>query len=395
MFEEEIRKIAIEYNFPEDLLIYLNNFWDVSRLESIISSLRHPPKYYSIRINTLKTTIEEVYTSLEKAGINLCYHPFIDEALLIEVKGPHQIKVTNKIVVANKYAAESVYIGADLYSRGIKSAKNVKKGDFVTIMDENGNPIANGIAVKDEKEILNNKSGLAVKVLESVYRTLSLRSLDEYIYGKICDQSIPAMLTSIVLDPQPNEVIVDMCAAPGGKATHIAQITFDKASIYAFDNSPSKLSKLNENIIRLGIKSIRTFLSDSRYIHVDYPYLKADRILLDPPCSALGVRPKLFERKSVADIMACAKYQMQFFKSAVEILKRGGVLVYSTCTITPHENEMIVKNALENFPLELDGQKLYLGERGLNIISKHDLLQRFYPDKNDTSGYFIAKFIKV
>ncbi|MEM0084907.1 MAG: RsmB/NOP family class I SAM-dependent RNA methyltransferase [Candidatus Methanomethylicia archaeon] len=395
MSEEDINKLSETSGFPKDILSYLSNFFNFTKLKSIITYLTLPPKFYSIRVNTLKADVDEVYNSLEKKGIDVLYHPKLNEALLIKLKGPFKICKKGKIVIADKNAAESVYIGADLYAPGVLSAENVKKGDLVTITDERGYLIANGIAMQDEKEIFSNRKGIAVKVLESVYHSAPIRNLDEYNQGKIYEQSIPAMLTSIILESNPGEVIVDMCAAPGGKTTHIAQLTSNNAKIYAFDNSISKLNKLKENIERLGVKNVNVVFADSRYLHIDYPYLKADKVLLDPPCSALGVRPKLFERKSVKDILACAKYQMQFFKSATEILKKGGVLVYSTCTITPDENELIVKYALENYPLELDTQILYLGSRGLEIMPNYNLLQRFYPDEHDTPGFFIAKFVKV
>ena len=187
---------------------------------------------------------------------------------------------------------------------------------------------------------------------------------------------------------------MDMCAAPGGKSSHLAQLMNDSGMIYAFDNSGSRLSKLSANMRRLGVRSVTPIRADSRYLHVDYPHLKADRVLIDPPCSAIGVRPKLFERKSLRDIFSCVKYQVQFFEPAVELLKVGGVLVYSTCTLTPDENESVVNFALENFPLELDRQPIYFGSSGLSLLDDAELVQRFYPDIHDTSGYFIARFVK-
>lgn len=395
MCEKDVYNIREDSLFPEDLLSHLSKFFDVNKLRSLITSLTLPPTFYSIRVNTLKAEPDEIYEFLSVMGVEVSFHEVLNEALLIKLKGPFKIHEKGKVVVADKNAAESVYIGADLYAPGVLSAENVKKSDMVTIVDERGFPIANGIAMQDEKDIFNFRRGVAVKVLESIFSSISIRDLEIYNLGKIYGQSIPAMLTSIILEPQPGETIVDMCAAPGGKTTHIAQLTSNNAKIYAFDNSKSKLNKLKENINRLGVRNVTVALADSRYLHIDYPYLKVDKVLLDPPCSALGVRPKLFEHRSVKDILNCVRYQMQFFDAAVSILKKGGTLVYSTCTITPDENELIVKYALENYPLELDSQNLYLGSRGLDILSNSKLLQRFYPDEHDTPGYFIAKFVKI
>ncbi|MCS7097270.1 MAG: RsmB/NOP family class I SAM-dependent RNA methyltransferase [Candidatus Methanomethylicia archaeon] len=395
MSREDISKFANEINFPEELILYLMKFFNFERLKSIIIHLKKPPKFYSIRVNTLKTSTEKVYDSLIRLGLEVYMHPKLKEAILIGLKGPYPIEKVGKNVIVDKNAAESVYIGADLYAPGVISAKDVKRGDLVTVICETGIPVANGIAMQNENEIMDIRRGLAVKVLNSVYKCPSIRSLDEYMRGEIYEQSIPSMLTSIVLEPKPYEVIVDMCAAPGGKTTHIAQLTLDKAKIFAFDNSLSKVEKLKENVYRLNIKSVHIAHADSRYLHVDYPHLKANKVLLDPPCSALGVRPKLFERKTFKDIISCVKYQLQFFKPAVEILTKGGILVYSTCTITPDENELVVDYVLKNYPLELEEQILYLGTHGLDIITKSNMLQRFYPDEHDTPGYFIAKFVKI
>ncbi len=382
-------------SYPKDLVKLLLQYFDEKRLSSIIASLGRPPKYYSFRVNTMKISPEQLIHDLGLRGIYVKQHSMLEEAMLIKVEGPFDIPVVPKKVVVDKFAAESVMLGAQLYAPGIIRAERVKLGDKVTIVDEFGNPIAYGMAVMSGDDMVRLRRGLAVKIEVSRYKCISLRELPEYLNGLIYEQSIPAMLTSLIVAPRPGEVIVDMCAAPGGKTTHLAQLMGNTGRIYAFDNSRSRIRKLLENIKRLGAKNIVVMLSDSRYIHRDFPALKADRVLIDPPCSALGVRPKIFESKSSLDVISCSNYQLQFFEAAVNVIKPGGVIVYSTCTFTAEENELLVEKVLERYPLELDEQPIRIGAPGLSLIPQNNFLQRFYPDIHDSPGYFIARFVRL
>jgi len=387
--------LASKYGYSEELVELLLQYFDADRLSSILSSLKRPAKWYSFRVNTLKIDPERLMSILIDEGVNVIQHPKIEEALLVEVEGPFEFSGAEKVVVADKYAAESVMQGAQLYVPGVLTAVGVEPGDEVLVVDEFGHPVAVGTAVLSGAEMERRSSGLAVKITRSLFKCISLRELEAYSLGLIYEQSIPAMLTSLILGPSPGDVIVDMCAAPGGKTSHIAQLMGNSGRIIAFDNSKSRISKLVDNMRRLGVKNVVAIHGDARYIHKDHPNLKADKVLIDPPCSALGVRPKLYERKSRRDVISCANYQRQFFEPAVEVVKPGGVVVYSTCTLTAEENELVVEYALTNCPLELVDQEIYLGSEGLPLISKSALLQRFYPDVHGTPGYFIAKFVRI
>ena len=382
-------------DYPIDIKNQLLKFFDYEKLISILRALEKPSKQYTFRTNTLKISTEKLYSKLLEKNLNVKLHSKLDEALTIPIEGPFEIEVEGGIVVANKYAAESVYQGSHLYAPGVISAEGVEKGKKVTVIDEQGLPIAVGIAVMDGKEMVKLKRGLAVKIERSIYKSISLRELEEYEQGLIYEQSVPAILTSLILNPSPGDIILDMCAAPGGKTSHMAQLMGNMGRIYAFEKSKLRYLKLKENLMRMGVKCAFPLLEDSRYVDLKYPQLKVDKILIDPPCSALGVRPKLFERRTLRDVLSLMQYQIQFFKAAVKVIGEGGIIVYSTCTITPHENELIVEKVLEKFPLELDWQSIHIGSTGLNIIDGNRLLQRFYPDEHDTPGYFIARFVKV
>ena len=381
------------FKYPEDLVHILLSRYGVERCFSLLNSLKTPGLHYAIRVNTLKIQPAELVKLLKDRDIELKRHPHINEALLIPVKGPYEVPVSGKKVVAEKYAAESVMVGSHLYAPGVLSAKEVRPGDEVYVTDVHGQVVGYGIARLSNKEMGKGHKGLAVEVLKSRFKMPPIRDLPEYLQGLFYDQSIPAMLASIVLEPSPGDVIVDMCAAPGGKATHIAQLIENKGIIYAFDNSRNRFNKLVESVKRLSATCVTPVLADSRYISIDYPSIRADKVIVDPPCSALGVRPKLYENNSVKSVLDSVNYQKQFLSEASKIVKPGGLIVYSTCTIMREENEELVLYAEEKLGLQLEAPPLLLGSCGEFLPSeKAELVQRFYPDKHDTPGYFIARF---
>lgn len=170
--------------------------------------------------------------------------------------------------------------------------------------------------------------------------------------GKVYIQNAASWLPVIALDAQPGEVVLDMCAAPGGKTSHIAQRASNKAQITANDNSRPRLHKLQRNLERLGVENVIYTLHDatmlSRYLEPE----SFDKILLDAPCSGEGMMQldtkKDFESWSVAHVKRLQKLQKKLIVQAWRLLKPGGTLVYSTCTIAPEENEAVVDYLLRH-----------------------------------------------
>lgn len=200
------------------------------------------------------------------------------------------------------------------------------------------------------------------------------------------------MATVRVLDPKPSETIVDMNCAPGGKISHISQLTQNTGRVLGFDRNRKKMAQVRQNLAWLGCTNVVLSIHDSRYLHHDFPGLKADRVLIDPPCSALGLRPKVYDFTTSTRIRNLADYQRQFIKAASQITKPGGVIVYSVCTFTMEECEEIADFAEDECGLEVTQQSPFLGSRGLSKFSDSGLLcQRFQPDVHEI-GYFIAKF---
>lgn len=367
----------------------------VTSIDEFLSSIRVPGKRYYIRINLLKISRDKFTEFLHKRGVEVYSDEFLEEAVWLPVKGPFKVPIVDKKIIVDKYAAESVYLGADLFAPGVIKAKNVKKGDEVNIVSVYGDVVGYGITAMNSDEMMARKKGLAVRNLVSTYRVENLRRITGLDEGWYYEQSFPAMLTSKILDPKPGEIIVDMCAAPGGKTSHLVELSKGKALVYAFDHSNKRIKKLKETLKKLGhLNKVKVVKADSRYIDLDYPWLKADKVLLDPPCTALGVRPKLYDKKRYKDILNSSLYQRQFIKVAYRLLKPGGVLVYSTCTISIEENEENIEYAL-NLGFQIDEIRRPYGMTGIRDYWFSTNVLRFLPNIHDMPGYFIARLIKI
>ena len=212
------------------------------------------------------------------------------------------------------------------------------------------------------------------------------RTLREGLF-QVQDES--SMQVAHVVAPKPGEFVLDMCSAPGGKTTHLAEMMENQGEIVALDIYDAKLARVKENAKRLGISIIDTKCLDAREAGCIFAG-KADRVLLDAPCSGLGVlrrRPDARWRKSEEEIAHLPELQRELLESAARAVRPGGVVVYSTCTIEPAENEELVHGFLtahEEFVQETAGEYLPLRP------SKENMVQ-FYPQRDGIDGFFIAR----
>jgi 16S rRNA (cytosine967-C5)-methyltransferase len=171
-------------------------------------------------------------------------------------------------------------------------------------------------------------------------------------------QDESAALVGLLLNPKPGETILDLCAAPGGKTTHLAELTNDRAIIIAVDQAWPRLKKIQENQQRLRFRNIIPLVGNA----LDLEFKPVMKILLDVPCSGLGVlakRADLRWQRSPDKIQELQKIQLQLLNKAATFLKNGGILVYSTCTTEPDENEQVIDSFLKTHPdfeLENPGQ---------------------------------------
>lgn len=178
----------------------------------------------------------------------------------------------------------------------------------------------------------------------------NLRSMPAFEAGLFFVQDESSMLVAHALRPSPGSFVLDTCGAPGGKATHIAELTGDKCRIMVLDIHTHRLALVGENCKRLGIAGIETLRCDARESHTLFS-AAADYVLVDAPCSGLGVlrrKPDSRWRKQPEQISALITLQQQILKSASACVRPGGVLLYSTCSIGDSEN----LNQIKNFTLQ-------------------------------------------
>lgn len=170
--------------------------------------------------------------------------------------------------------------------------------------------------------------------------------------GSVYIQNAASWLPVLALDAQSGEAVLDVCAAPGGKTSHIAAITANNAHITANDNSHPRLAKLRSNLKRLGVESVTYTLYDAIHLSHKLYGRQYDKILLDVPCSGEGMmtldNDKDFETWSVAHIKRLQQLQKRILVQAWQLLKPGGTLVYSTCTMAPEENEAVIDYLLRH-----------------------------------------------
>ncbi len=194
-----------------------------------------------------------------------------------------------------------------------------------------------------------------------------------------------------MLAPQPGERIIDMCAAPGGKTTHIAELMKNAGEIIAVDKYESKIRLLRANCERLGIKIVKPVVGvDAREIDTAI----ADRILLDAPCSGLGTltkKPDIKWKRQPEDIPRLAQTQMELLNNAARLLKPGGVLVYSTCTHEPEENFQLIKSFIQNHPefIVEDASKFV----NRDVVTPDGCVETL-PHRHGMDGSFAVRLVK-
>lgn len=227
----------------------------------------------------------------------------------------------------------------------------------------------------------------------------SITSTPEYLGGLLYVQEASSMYPAVALDPKPGEIIADMAAAPGGKTSHLAQLMENRGVIYAFDVGEERLKEMRLNLSRLGV--INTVLIHGSSLHMGELGFEFDKILLDAPCTGSGTIHKNPERKAsrtMKDVKFCQGLQMQMLRVALENLKPGGVVVYSTCSLEPEENEFVVQWVLDNFDVKLlplrHGEPALTRPFGTELSEEISRARRFYPDIHGTTGFFVAKIEK-
>lgn len=220
-------------------------------------------------------------------------------------------------------------------------------------------------------------------------REEEIRKLDIYEKGEIYLQSLSSMLPPIILEPKEGENILDMAAAPGGKTTQMAALTNNKAFITAVEKNKIRAERLNYNLQKQGVGCVNVMLEDARKLS---DFFSFDKILLDAPCSGSGTMSIFDKNFNEELIKRSSKIQEELLKKALKILKPGGEMIYSTCSILKQENEEILKKVLTKANAEIE--PINLTENIVALPSKIDGTITVFPTEN-YEGFFVAKIRKL
>lgn len=208
-----------------------------------------------------------------------------------------------------------------------------------------------------KSDLMTNLKELGFEIEEIVYdNALNILNPKGIIDTKYFDeghfyvQDLGSILVASFLKPRENSSLLDLCAAPGGKTTHLAELMNNTGEIIACDKSLGKIKLIQENAKRLGVKIIETRVNDARVLNKEF-IDKFDYVLVDAPCSGTGLyrkKPDIKWNKDLEDIKALAEIQLEILDKAKDYVKDGGELLYSTCSLSKIENEDVVNKFLEN-----------------------------------------------
>lgn len=229
----------------------------------------------------------------------------------------------------------------------------------------------------------------------------SLGATPEYLRGLFYLQDAAAQLPAQVLNPKPGEFVLDCCASPGGKTTQMAAMMENQGVIVSFEKNNNRIASLRANLERCGAANVIVFNDDATT--VGKTSIVFDKVLLDAPCAGNFASDKeWFEKRTIEDVRRNNEVQRMLLQTATKALKVGGVLVYSTCSLEPEENEIMMDWAVRNLPLKAVDTALpkSVGSPGLiNPFGKrlHEtiaLTRRLWPDGMH-EGFFVAKLVKT
>nr|WP_300005803.1 16S rRNA (cytosine(967)-C(5))-methyltransferase RsmB [Tissierella sp.] len=255
---------------------------------------------------------------------------------------------------------------------------------------------------KDSLRLSLNEQG--IKTLEGKYaenallvkNPFAITQTQEFKQGLFTIQDESSMLVGQIMDPKEGSKVLDVCSAPGGKSTHIAQIMNNKGYILSRDIHPHKINLIEDNVNRLGISIVETEVADA--LDLDENLIgKFDYCLLDAPCSGLGLirrKPEIKLNRKAEDIDSLSTLQYNIINTIKDYIKTGGVLVYSTCTIERSENLDLIEKFLEENPefklVSIEGR--IKNEEEFSTLK--DGYIELFPHIHGTDGFFIAKMIK-
>lgn len=276
-----------------------------------------------------------------------------------------------------------------------------------TILRENNRPsplmIRTNATRTTREQLKASLDADGATVVEARYSTQGLdilsspgiRALTAYEKGWFLVQDEAAQLIGMMVDPRPGETVLDAAAAPGGKATHLSELMNNQGTVIALESDPNRIGRIAENAARLGASIVKPVLGDATIYHEG----TFDRILIDAPCSGLGVlrrHPDGRWNKKEDAIRKRAGVQLRILQNCASLLRPGGALVYATCTTEPEENEEVVRSflAAQADAFATDDPRPYLPEPARSLVDGHGFFRTF-PDEPSLDGFFGARIIRT
>ena len=227
----------------------------------------------------------------------------------------------------------------------------------------------------------------------------SIGATPEYLMGFYYIMDKSSCVPPLALEVEDEHLAVDFASSPGGKTTMMSQLMKNRGKIIAIEGNRERIPALIDNIHRMGSLNVAVVhMNSANFFKTG---IMADRILVDAPCTGEGIIHKDPSRKisrGKEDIQFCSSLQIKLLESAIRSLKKGGIVVYSTCSLTPEENEMVLEDMLKRFPVHLD--KINFGVPAMTRIGSVKLdpeisrARRFYPHIHGCSGFFVAKIVR-
>jgi len=257
----------------------------------------------------------------------------------------------------------------------------------------------------DEKALLERLANLGVSLKKIPYAKhgywvtnskFSLGAIAEHFLGYYYMQESAAQLPVQVLDPKPGELVLDCCAAPGGKTTQLGEWMHGKGRIIALERKPHRMPALKHNLERMRTPNVLAYEMDAA--QAGRLQLVFDKILVDAPCAGNYAADKSWlQKRDLEGIRTSAAMQRRILVETVKLLKPGGIMVYSTCSLEPEENELNMQWLYERGGIAFEDVTLGLGDEGITTVfgkKLHDGIakcRRFWPHKTKTQGFFVAR----
>lgn len=315
-------------------------------------------------------------------------------------KNPDEIDINGGVVdkLAYQYSFEPWFIRMIYKQYGEENGRKVLQGlnqtPKVTVRVNTSKTDFDEVYDKLEEMEYDIEEGYVCPEAVIIKGGRSIENNELFNEGFITVQDESAMIVAPVLDVEEGDIVLDLCAAPGGKTTHIAELLNGTGKVLAFDVHENKLSLIKENVERLGLNNVEVEVMDATKLNSKY-ISSSDKVLIDVPCSGIGIIRKKPEikwnktRKSLKDLVPT---QRQIMENAWAYLKYGGTMVYSTCTLNKEENEENIEWFL-NKHKDAKIEKVFLGNID-NLLYNKDGSLTILPNEY-MDGFYIAKIRKM